>query len=803
MRERFENGFEAWAGVVARWRHAVVLLSIAAAALSATQLPTITVDTSNESYLLEDDPARLAYDDLREQFGRDQVMIITLEPENIFDLEFLTFLKELHEALEDDVPHVDRVTSLINIRSVEGRDDVLVVGDLLEEMPASRAELEALRKRVLSRPSYRDTVISEDGRITGIIVETDAYSQEDDFDALAEFEDGALDAALGESGGERVPLTPEENSAVVETAKVVLARFERDDVVIGQAGSLMLAHEVTLSMLRELPIFFGGSLIVIAVALFVLFRRVESCLMALFVVTLSVLGTLGSLGAVGQPITLLTQILPSFMLSVGVGYSVHLLAIFFQRLDAGDARQAALVGALRHSGPPILMTALTTLAGLSSFLVATMPPVIDFGIAAIFGVAWTLVFNLTLLPALICILPMRGRRTSGGSVRASRLLQAIGSTSARHPWKVVVGAATLALASAFSTSFIRVSNDPIEYLAPDSAYRIAHDYIDGRFGGSATLELILETDGENGLYEPSVMNRIERLDAYTARFAYEGQTLGETTSVLDILKETHQALNANDSAFYAVPQDRALIAQELFLFENSGSEDLERVVDPQFQRARHTTRIRFAGGNTLARMIRELEKDLPEILEPEISWVMTGAMALIATAVDATSTSLIRTYTLALALITPLMMVMIGSLRAGLVSMAPNLLPILFTLGTMPLLGTPLDLFTMMVGCIAIGLAVDDTLHFIHGFRARHAAHGDPHRAIEETLHTTGRALLFTSIVLSVGFLVLTFSSMANLRALGGLTALSISAAFILDIIVTPALLVLVTPKRLAGGERV
>jgi predicted RND superfamily exporter protein len=266
--------------------------------------------------------------------------------------------------------------------------------------------------------------------------------------------------------------------------------------------------------------------------------------------------------------------------------------------------------------------------------------------------------------------------------------------------------------------------------------------------------------------------------------------------VVDIAKETHQALNANDPAAYEIAQERAMLAQEMFLFENSGSEDLERVVDPQFQKARYSALARFRDGNLVARVIHEMARDLPAILGPEITWSITGSSSLIARTVEATTASLVRTYALALAVITPLMMLLIGSLRAGLVSMAPNLLPILLTLAIMPLLQVPLDLFTMMLGCIAIGLAVDDTLHFIHGFRSRYAETGDPYQAIEQTLNTTGRALLFTSIVLCSGFLVLTLSSMSNLQALGALTAFAIGAAFILDIIVTPALLILVYPKR-------
>ena len=797
MRERFEDGFEAWAGVVARWRLLIIALALLATGLSATQLRHIEIETSTESYLLRDDPARLAYDALREQFGRDEVLVTTIEPPEVFDLEFLSTLQEMHETFEDEVPHLHRITSLINIRSVEGRGDELIVGDLLEEMPTRKAELAALRERVLSSPTYVGNIISPDGRITAIILELDSYSSEGEgFDALAGFD--AEPAAGAGTGGSPRFLTSEEGAEALEAAKSIAARFAREDVVIHQAGSLLVTHELSLAMARELPVFFGGALCVMAIALWVLFRRAGPCLISLVVVALSVVGALGTVGFAGHPFSILTQIMPSFMLAVGLGYSVHLFAIYLQRLDQGDASQQALIGALRHAGPPILMTALTTAAGLGSFRIATMPPVREFGSAALFGVAWTLVFNLTLLPALVCTFPTRGRSIRRGGQAAGRWLVAIGAASARNPRKVVCGALALVLVSLHSVRSIEISTNPIKYLAPDSAMRLAHDYISTRFGGWGAVDFFIRTGEENGLYEPSVMNRLDELEAYAAEFELDGRSLGATTSVLDVLRETHQALNANDPAFYAVPQDRALIAQELLLFENSGSDDLERLVDPQFQKARYSIRIPFVGGIMLYRLVQRLDEEVAPILAPELDFDVTGTMALIGRSVGATSESLIRTYTLALAVITPLMMLLIGSLRAGLVSMAPNLLPILLTLGTMPYLDTPLDIFTMTLGCIAIGLAVDDTLHFIHGFRARLSVHGDPHRAIEETLLTTGRALLFTSIVLSVGFLVLTFSSMANLRALGGLTALSISAAFVLDILVTPALLVLVTPGAAA-----
>jgi predicted RND superfamily exporter protein len=791
VREKFEAGFEAWAGTVARHRFAIVALALAAVALAAVHLPKVELDTSTESYLLDGDPVRVAYDEMREQFGRDQIVLIALEPTNIFDAEFLEYLRTLHEALEEETPHLERLTSLINVRSVVGRGEELIVGDLLEETPTGAAGLEALRQKVMSTPSYVGGVISHDATIASIIVETDAYSSLGEFDAL----DGFDDDASGEEEAERVFITPAENSALVEAVKAIVDAHRRPDVKIYISGSAMLTHEVSTAMQREVPIFLGASLLVIAVALFVLFRRIGPCVVALSVVVLSMLGTVGTVGALGNPMSILSQILPSFLLAVGVGYSVHLFAIYFQRLDGGDSDLASLAEALRHSGPPIMMTALTTIAGLASFLAAEMPPIREFGKAGMIGVAWTLALNLTLLPALICILPMKARPRSAGGAATNRLMMWIGMTSAHNPWKAVGFASVLAIASLASATQLTASNNPIKYLAPDNTFRQDFEYLDEKLGASMSLELHIDAKVENGLYEPDTLNRLDELGAYVAEFEHNGHVLGKTTSVVDIAKETHQALNRNDPSYYAIPQQRKLIAQELLLFENSGADDVERLVDSQFRKARYSISTRFEDGNVMAGVAQKIQTDVEPIMGPGVEVVVTGASTLIGRAVAATSISLMRTYAVAFAVITPLMMLLIGSLRAGLVSMAPNVLPIALTLGLMPLISIPLDLFTMMVGCISIGLAVDDTVHLIHGFRARLAEVGDPYLAIEQALSTTGRALLFTSVVLSIGFLVLTMSAMTNLASLGLLVAFSVTAAFVLDIIVTPALLILVTPK--------
>jgi len=791
-RERVEHGFGSWGRWVFRFRWWTIAGMIGLSLGMASRLPHVEVDTSIENWLREGDAVKAAYDELRERFGRDQLVVLAIEPPEVFDAEFLAKLARMHAELEESVPHLEEVTSLVNVRSTYGNDDELIVEDLLEEMPRSVGELAALRERVMSTPSYIDGVISADGRITRMIVETDAYSSIGlDDDVLAGFEEVATP--------EPVPrrfLTGAENAEIVEAVKAVVEKYEAPDFPIQVAGSVLLPHELQAAMFRDFPRFFGTALLVIAGLLMLLFRRILPVALCLVVVVLAVVSTLGAAQLAGIALTLSTQILPSFLLSVGIGYSVHLIAIFLPQLDEHGDRREALVQALRHSGLPILMTGLTTWAGMMSFLAAELAPINEFGIISSIGVAMTLLYALILLPALLVALPLRPRPRIKRLALHDRALAACGRLAAHHPWKVTIATAVLGVAAVTLATQVRFSSNPLAYFPEEHAFRRAMDYMDERLGGAITLEVVVDTGHENGLHEPDVLNRMDAMRERVGVYSQQGLKVRKTTSLLDVVKETHQALNENRPEFYAIPQERQLLAQELLLFENSGSDDLERLVDSQFSIARFTIGAEWRDGFEMVELVDRATLDFHEIMGDQTQLTVTGLAAVITRTVTATAESMIRTYGLALILITPLMMLLIGSLRSGLVSMVPNLIPIAMTLGMMALTDIKLDMFTLLVGCIAISLAVDDTIHMIAGFRRYMAQTGDPVRSVELTLQTTGRALLFTSVVLTMGFLVFTLSSMGNLQTFGVLTAFAIATAFLLDITATPALLVLVTRGR-------
>ena len=777
-------------------RAAVVAVSVGLALSLGSFLPRLELAAATEDMLRESDPARLRYDDFRDQFGRDHLGLLALEPPEVFDSAFLTRLRAFHTDLEDSVPHLEEVTSLVNVRSTYGRGDELVVEDLLEEPPSGPEELAALRERVMSTPSYQDGVVSRDGRLTTVVVRTATTRSAPDGDAaaLAGFESGP-----GAEAAPQVYLTDRDNHAVMAAIEAAIERHQGPDFPVQLTGSLPLSTEVTQGMERDMPRFLLVSLAIVSLLIPALLRRVAPLLGALLVVAFSTLTTLGWMAAVGITMSPPVQIAPPFLLSVGVGYSIHLLAIFYQAIDAGKPREEAIVQALGHSGLPIAMTALTTAVGVASFVAAENAMTADFGLVCAVGVGITLVYVLLFLPAFIACIPAhpRARGPRGAPSRLEALLVSVGRFSGAHASAVVAAAAVLCTLAIVSALGLRLSMDPMQWLPEDNRFRVATAEIDRRLGGTVTAEVVLDTGRENGLHDPALLRRVDAFEArFGQRLAREGRGMGRTFSVVDIAKETHQALHANRPAYYAVADDPALLAQELFLFENSGSDDLEQFVDSQLRLARVTVRMPWMDAFEMSDWIAILEEELTDALAGASEFWVTGQMHVFARSSEATVHSMAQGYAIALALITPLMVLLIGELRAGLVSMVPNLMPILITLGLMARVDVPIDMFSMMVGVIAMGLAVDDTIHLVHGFRRDLSELGDVRLALDRTLRTTGRALLIASVVLSAGFSVFALSSMNNLADFGLLVSFAIAVAFLLDVSVTPALLTLLFRGR-------
>ncbi len=323
--------------------------------------------------------------------------------------------------------------------------------------------------------------------------------------------------------------------------------------------------------------------------------------------------------------------------------------------------------------------------------------------------------------------------------------------------------------------------------------------IDNHLKGIIPLEVIIDTKKENGIYDPEILNAIENFTRHIEKIDHREISVGKVFSIIDIIKEINQALHENQANQYTIPQDRNAIAQELILFENSGSDDLDRIVDSEFRKTRITIKTSWVDAVVFDKFIKDMETCLNTIFYGKTDFQLTGAMSLIARTFPATLGSMTKSYVIALFVISLMMIFLVGDMKIGLVSMFPNLLPIVFVMGIIVLCGFPLDINTMMIGSIAIGVVVDDTVHFIYNFRKYFDKTGDAEKAMRETFLGTGRAMLITTLILSTCFATNMLCMMDNVVRFGAFNALVILFALLADFILAPALLVLLARKKEAA----
>lgn len=791
LRQTIEHCFELTGRSAYRHRLKTILLVLLITLPMIIQLPKITLDTTNESFFREDDRALLDYNEFRDQFGKDELFIVAVSSSRIFTPEYLKKIKALHEELAAKLPYLNEITSLVNARNTLGEEDRLVVEDLMGTIPESADEMARFKERVLNNPFYLNNLVSADGKFTTIVVKALTYVPNQEGSVLAGFED--MDISAGSKPGkEKRYLSNTQSSEILDVMRPILEKHNSPDFSIHLAGLPVVVDGLDRLIRKDMETLVPLSLLVIVLFLFIMFRSISGVIYPLLTVILSLLATMGLMAALGIPITNITQILPTFMIVVGVSDSVHILAIFYRKYaDTGD-KEESIVHALGHSGLAIAMTSITTAVGLASFATATVAPIADLGIVAPIGVLLAMLYTILLLPALISLFPVRRPKKKKAHVATpmDRLLAKIALISCTHSRGILFITFAIIVVATAGITQLNFSHNGLKWLPETSDIRQDTVLLDKKLAGTITLEVVIDTGEKNGLYDPAFLHRLEDSVRFVEELRGDDIYVGKAFTLTTILKEIHQALNENRPEFYAVPDNRNVIAQEFLLFENSGSDDLEEIVDTEFRKVRFTIKAPFRDAVQYKQLIADINGYFTENY-PNSEIKLTGVMAIFAEMIDNVISTMTRSYVIALTLITFLMMFLIGRVRIGVLSMLPNLVPILVVLGVMGWLRIPMDMATILVGSITISLVVDDTIHFMHNFRRYFEQSGDPEQAVNQTLHTVGRAMLVTSIVLSFGFFINMLSAIKSTYNFGLLTGITVILALLSDYFLGPALMVL------------
>jgi len=433
-RTRTESRFERMGDTITTYPKTIILIMLVLSFMVISNLPKITIDTSTEGFLHKEDPALVRYEKFKEQFGQDERIMMVVRSKNIFEMKNLEKLRELHQELENGVPHLTDITSLINARNTRGEGDQLIVEDLFFDWPQNEAELQAIKEIAVKSEMYKNLLISDDLTLTTIILEPDAYESSASGDDLEGFGDDE------ESSSQKAEfLKDTSKSEMVRTAEDIANKYKAEGFDVFIAGSLAVNDFNKRAVQKDMQKFVKLVLLMMMVFLFIVFRRISAVILPIFIVALSLLTTMGFMALSGVPITIPTQILPSFLLAVGIGAVVHLLAMFFKHLNENGDKHKAISYSLGHSGLAIVMTSLTTAAGMLSFSTALIAPIADLGVFAAIGVMIALVNTLVLLPAILAITPIKPakEKQKKNSAKMDAILSSIALFSFNNAKKIL------------------------------------------------------------------------------------------------------------------------------------------------------------------------------------------------------------------------------------------------------------------------------------------------------------------------------------------------------------------------------
>ena len=732
------------------WLLFVALATVAPAALALDGLQS---DNSIYTFLAASDPELEFYRQTSDTFGGDSQLYVSVESRggSIFNVHELGRVDHLSGALEA-IDGVERVVSLSTTSTVRHTADGVDVGPLIQAVPRTRGSMDRLRSEVLSSPLLRD-LVSVDGAATVLTVQLDR-------------------ARVGE---------PSFQHQVVQQIRRCLDREGGPDQGLRIAGDAVVAEAIEQHSQREQRTFSMVLLLLVAGSCFVLFRRLRASLLPVLVIVVCVAWTMGLFILAGHRTNAVTSFIAPVLCLTGMSCAAHFLFRHQDLLAGGASPEVATRRTFRAVLAPCFFTALTTAVGFGSLGVSQVRPIQVFGLFAGLGVLLSLVAAICLVPSLLAAggpapgrsFPLLDRlldrveRSGRGSVRAILLLSV-----ALLVWGVA------------GISRIRLETDVLEYFRDDA--RVVQDalFIEEAYGGSSSLDVIIDTGRPGGALSPEVL---EAVAALQDRYASVPNVV-RGVSLADLVRQINQAV-VGDPGGRRLPRTAAATRQLLLTLGTP--ETLEPMVD--FQRRVLRLSTRFSGASLgvapsralLARLRLEHEGLFP----PGVTVRFTGFPLLYIDMDRYLVRSQILSFALVLGVLLLLLAALYRSLTVGLLAMIPNVLPIAVVLGLMGWLGIPLEGSTIMIASIAIGIGVDDTIHFLHRFRAEVASGADLSAATRATLRGVGRPVLFTSTVLTLGFWVFCFSDFIGMRNFGGLTGVAIVAALLADLLVLPAIL--------------
>jgi len=748
----------------------VLGLCLAITLPAASRLPLLEVKDTIEHFFLENDPAILFYNSFLEKFETDEFFLVAFETDDAYSDENLALIRKLTDKLKN-LDNIDQVVSLTNVNDIVGDGETIQAAPLIGEGPPTDAQRAAWPLRAKANPFIGGAVVAPDGRAAAIFCRSRRIADDSVY---------------------RKVMTAEVYRIIKETIPAGRAAFA--------AGGPIFYTEYMYFVGRDLVTFTPLTVLLLVVLMILIYRRWRAVWLPMVCITTALIWTLALLQLLGSSLNLVTIVIPPLILVIGVAVIVHVMNRYEEEYRRIGDRREGLVVALVHLIKPCFLTSFTTAVGFASLAVSHIVPIRETGLYAAFGVMSTYLVSITVAPAMLALLPPPDAKRPTGAGRRDwldKLLTGCVELVLRRPRAIVVLSASVTLAGIGGAFLLNIETNLIEYFHENSGIRRAYRFLEERISGANSLEILIEGEGENAMLEPEVLRGMEHLQremkqVFNPRTGRSYVTTSQ--SLADLLKLIHRAYTGEDGD-YRLPDSRAAAAQ-LLEMARLGDDELGVLTAPDNSYARISGRLTTIPSRELRRLLRHIDGAIAAAFPAGIKAAATCEAVLFVNMEKELVLGQLKGFGLAIVVIIACIILLFWSWRVGLFSIYPNILPIIMTLGVMGLTGIPINLATCMMPSIAIGISVDDTIHFLSRFRVEYRARGNLTEALRTTMRTTGRAMVITSVVIFFGFFVLVASQFRPNMFFGVLTALTMIWAVAADLLVVPAMLALLRPKK-------
>ncbi|HCM2157821.1 TPA: MMPL family transporter [Vibrio parahaemolyticus] len=708
----------------------------------------------------------LAFDEIQTTFAKTDNLAIVIAPEDgdIFTPQTLSLIQKITvDAWQ--VPYSSRVDSIANYQHTEAFDDDLLVEDLLySEYELTPERISKVKSIALSEPVLKSALVSEKGDVTVVNITV----QLPEMDKTAEVEE------------------------VVSSINAMIDRYQRayPDVTFHKAGIIAMNHAFMTAAQDDSSTLVPTMLVVILVFLTIMLRSILSVIATLIVIIGSVMATMGISGWAGMFLSTATVNVPTLIMTLAVADCVHVIATMRQSMKNGFTKVQSIERSIALNFVPILITSVTTAIGFLMMNMSDSPVLRDFGNLSALGVMVACFLSVTLLPALLKLLPIHVKMET--SQDQKHVMDHLGDFVVSQRRALLPLSVVVIVVCASLIPLNKVNDESVEYFGQRNEFRQAADFMEERISGMTNISIAIKTNESQGIAAPDFLNTIGEFSSWLR----DQPETDHVATLADVYKRLNKNMHGDDEAYYSLPQARELAAQYLLLYEMSLPYGLD--LNNQINVDKSSIKMVLTVANLGSVELVDLENRIYQWFAehaPQYQVVASSPSLMFAHIGETNMASMLSTLPITLVLISALLIFALRSVRLGLISLMPNIAPAVIGFGLWALISGEINLGLSVVVTLTLGIVVDDAVHFLSKYQRARREGQIAEQAVRYAFHTVGRALWITTVVLVAGFSVLAMSSFRLNADMGQLSAMVIFIALVVDFLFLPTLLMLFDKK--------